>query len=205
MSAYFEGADDFVFIDFETTGRDLLGRFYFDNAVPKHDATQVAIAWFDNARLTSAHSYIRPNQDFFKLKDWSFASPPREKCVNAPKFDELYPILSGIIQNKKIVAHNAPFDKKVMDDSLIASNLIPTTNEWIDSLDLARKYLPNSGACYQSCDSNCSGYTLKHLHNYFGFGDFNHHNAIADTYALVRVFSVIYKPQTDYSKDWVFV
>ena len=205
MSAYFEGADDFVFIDFETTGRDLLGRFYFDNAVPKHDATQVAIAWFDNARLTSAHSYIRPNQDFFKLKDWSFASPPREKCVDAPKFDELYPILSGIIKNKKIVAHNAPFDKKVMDDSLLAMNLPPLKNEWICTRELSKNYLPNPGACFKSCDHTCNGHTVKHLHNYFGFGDFNHHNAIADTYALVRVFSVIYKPQTDYSKDWVFV
>ena len=58
MSAYFEGADEFVFLDFETTGRDLLGRDYFDPAVPKHDATQIAIGWFDGVQLKSAHSYI---------------------------------------------------------------------------------------------------------------------------------------------------
>ena len=46
MTAYFEGADEFVFLDFETTGRDLLGRFYFDKEVSKNDATQIAIAWF---------------------------------------------------------------------------------------------------------------------------------------------------------------
>lgn len=205
MSAYFEGADDFVFLDFETTGRDLLGRFYFEEEVSKNDATQVAIGWFDDARLTSAHSYIRPPDDYFRLKDWSHASPKRENCVDAPKFLELYPILSGILDKKKIVAHNAPFDKKVMDQSLIALGLKPLENEWIDSLALAKQFLPNSGSCYKSCDNNCSGYTLKHLHNYFGFGDFDHHNAVSDVYALIRIFSIMYKPQTDYSNDWIFV
>ena len=113
MSVHFEGADEFVFLDFETTGRDLLGRYYFDKEVSKNDATQIAIAWFDDVHLTSAHSYIQPLQDYFKLKNWSHASPDRKLCINAPKFYELHPIISGIIGDKKIVAHNAPFDKRL--------------------------------------------------------------------------------------------
>ena len=205
MTAYFEGADEFVFLDFETTGRDLLGRFYFDKEVSKNDATQIAIAWFDGAHLTSAHSYIQPLQDYFRLKNWSHASPDRKFCKDAPKFYELLPIIKGIIGERKIVAHNAPFDKKVMDDSLLALNEQPLPNEWICTKELSKNYLPNAGACFKSCDHTCNGHTLKHLHNYFGFGDFDHHNAIADVFALSRIFSIMYKPETDYTKDWLFV
>jgi len=205
VSVHFEGADEFVFLDFETTGRDLLGRYYFDKEVSKNDATQIAIAWFDDVHLTSAHSYIQPLQDYFKLKNWSHASPDRKLCIDAPKFYELHPIISGIIGDKKIVAHNAPFDKKVMDDSLLAMNLPPLKNEWICTRELSKNYLPNPGACFKSCDHTCNGHTLKHLHNYFGFGDFDHHNAIADVFALSRIFSIMYKPETDYTKDWLFV
>ena len=205
MSAYFEGADEFVFLDFETTGRDLLGRDYFDPAVPKHDATQIAIGWFDGVQLKSAHSYIRPNQDYFKLKHWSHVSPDRNLCVDAPSYRDLYPIIAGIVGGKKIVAHNAPFDKKVMEDTMVYSGLVPPTNEWIDSAELSRQYLPNPGNCFDECRNGCKGYTLIHLHHYFGFGKYNAHDAVADVHALIRVFSVMYKPKTDYSKDWVFV
>lgn len=200
-----DGAEEFVFIDFETTGRDLIGRNYFDENVSKADATQVALAWYEGARLVSAHSYIKPPDDYFNLKDWSHASPDRKNCIDAPKFKDLYPIIAGIIGAKKLVAHNAPFDEKVMSDTMLLSGLVPMTNSWIDTVQLAREYLPNAGACFASCDNHCKGYTLKHLHNYFGYGDFDHHNAVADVYALSRIFSVMYKPPTDYSKDWVFV
>jgi DNA polymerase III epsilon subunit-like protein len=205
MNAYFEGAEEFVFLDFETTGRDLIGRDYFSPEVPKHDATQIAIGWFDGVQLKSAYSYIRPNQDYFKLKHWSHVSPDRKLCENAPTYKDLYPIIAGIIAGKKIVAHNAPFDKKVMDDTMVYSGLVPSTNQWIDSAELSRQYLPNPGTCYDDCRNGCKGHTLIHLHHYFGFGKFNAHDAVADVHALIRVFSVMYKPKTDYSKDWVFV
>ena len=204
MTAYFEGAEKFVFIDFETTGRDLLGRDYFNNDVSKNDATQVAIAWYDDAQLTSAHSYIQPLSDYFKLKHWSHASPQRENCIDAPKFNELHPILAGIIGGKTLVAHHSPFDKRVLDDSMIGIGKVPFQNEWIDTKEMSKRYLPNAGACFKSCDSRCGGHTLKHLHSYFGFGDFDHHNAIADVFALARIFSIMYKPKTDYNKDWLF-
>ena len=51
-----------------------------------------------------------------------------------------------------VVAHNAPFDKRVMDDSLLAMNLKPLENEWICTKELSKNYLPNAGACFKSCD-----------------------------------------------------
>ena len=200
-----EGTEQFVFLDFETTGRDLLGRGYFEEGVSHADACQIALAWDDGVGLTSAHSYIRPPDDYFKIKNWSHASPPREKCVDAPKFKDLYPIIAGITQGKTIVAHNAKFDESVMNDTMLLAGLVPMTNKWLDTVSMAKKYLPNSGSCFKSCDNHCKGYTLKHLHNYFGFGDFDHHNAVADVFALQRIFSVMYKPETDYTKDWLFV
>jgi len=205
MTAYFEGADEFVFLDFETTGRDLIGRNYFDKGVSKNDATQIAIAWFEGVHLRSAYSYIKPADDYFGLKNWSHASPDRKHCINAPRFRELYPILLGNIGDKKIVAHNAKFDSQVFNDSMLGIMEQPIKNEWIDTVTMAKQYLPNAGPCFDSCDNHCKGHTLKHLHNYFGFGEFDHHNAIADVFALSRIFSIMYKPKTDYTKDWLFV
>ena len=91
MTAYFEGAEEFVFIDFETTGRDLLGRNYFDSEVSKNDATQVALAWYEGVHLKSAYSYIKPLDDYFSLKNWSHASPDRKYCINS--FDASFSIL----------------------------------------------------------------------------------------------------------------
>ena len=38
--------NEFIFIDFETTGQDLVGRYYFDSNVLKQDAVQIALVWF---------------------------------------------------------------------------------------------------------------------------------------------------------------
>ena len=51
---------EFIFIDFETTGQDLVGRYYFDSNVLKQDAVQVALVWFEDGEFKTAHSYIKP-------------------------------------------------------------------------------------------------------------------------------------------------
>lgn len=196
---------DYIFIDFETTGKDLAGRYYFDKNVPKQDAVQVALVWWDGSEFISAHSYIKPPSAYFNLK-WSFASPDPNLCTNAPTFDKLFPILVGLVGKKTFVAHNAKFDKKVMEDTLDYYNKPMFTNEWVCTKELAKDYFPKGTKCFSSCKSSCNGHTLSHLHHEFGFGDYDEHNAIEDTFAVANIFQILNKDREDKIKsDWIFV
>jgi len=196
---------EFIFLDFETTGKDLLGRYYFDNNVSKQDAVQIALVWFEDGEFKNAHSYIKPPDAYFNQK-WSFASPKQELCINAPRFTNLFPILVGLIGKKTIVAHNAPFDKKVMEDTLDLYNHPMFTNEWLCTKELAKEYFPKATKCFDSCKSRCSGFTLSHIHHEFGFGDYKEHDAVADTMAVANIFEVLYKgTENQKNSDWLFV
>lgn len=196
---------DFVFLDFETTGKDLTGRYYFDKSVPKMDAVQVCLINYNGLEFSSAHSYIKPPNAYFNLK-WSFASPDPSLCVNAPTLEQLFPILVGLIGKKTIVAHNSEFDKKVMADSLDYYNKPMFANEWMCTKELSKQYFPKATKCFDTCKSNCSGYTLSHIHHEFGFGDYDEHNAIDDTMAVARIFEILYKGTENQKKsDWLFV
>lgn len=203
--AKMQNLSDFIFIDFETTGKDLTGRYYFDKNVSKMDAVQIALVWWDGSEFTSAHSYIKPPNAYFDLK-WSFASPDPNLCIKAPTFDKLFPILVGLVGKKTFVAHNAKFDKKVMEDTLDYYNKPMFNNEWICTKELAKDYFSKGTKCFDSCKSNCSGYTLSHLHHEFGFGDYDEHNAIEDTFAVANIFQILNKDREDKIKsDWIFV
>ncbi len=197
--------NDFIFIDFETTGKDLVGRYYFDSNVSKQDAVQIALVWFEEGEFITAHSYIKPPQAYFKEK-WSFASPPQEKCRNAPTFGDLFPILVGLIGKKTLVAHNSKFDKRVMQDTLDLYNKPMFVNDWLCTRELAKEYFSSPTKCFDTCKSGCGGHTLSHIHHEFGFGDYDEHDAIADTMAVANIFQILYKDKPKQEKpDWIFV
>jgi len=200
-----QNLNNYIFLDFETTGKDLIGRYYFDPDVSKQDAVQIALVWFEDGEYKCAHSYIKPPDAYFNLK-WSHASPNPEFCKNAPKLKDLYPILVGLIGKKTIVAHNASFDKKVMEDTLDLYNKPYLPNEWLCTKDLAKQYFVNGTKCFDSCKSNCSGFTLSHIHHEFGFGDYKEHDAIEDTFAVAKIFEVLNRGTENQKKsDWIFV
>lgn len=200
-----QNLSDFIFIDFETTGRDLAGRYYFDKNVPKQDAVQIGLVWYEGSEFISAYSYIKPPSAYFNL-EWSFASPKKEFSENAPTFDKLFPILVGLVGKKTFVAHNANFDKKVMEDTLDYYNKPMFTNEWLCTKDMSKEYFTSPTKCFNSCKSDCSGHTLSHLHHEFGFGDYLEHDAVADTMAVANIFQILYKDKPAQEKpDWIFV
>ena len=158
-----------------------------------------------DGEFKTAHSYIKPPDAYFKLK-WSFACPPQEKCRNAPTFSDLFSILVGLIGKKTLVAHNAKFDRKVMEDTLDLYNKPMFVNDWLCTKELAKEYFSNPTKCFDTCKSSCGGHTLSHIHHEFGFGDYDEHDAVADTMAVANIFQILYKDKPEQEKpEWIFV
>lgn len=88
--------------------------------------------------------------------------------ADAPTWDEVYPQLMALIGDADLVAHNAPFDRSVMQGACSAVNLDWPTNAWHDSLAMARRTL------------TLGSYSLPFVSAALGLPSFDHHAAAAD-------------------------
>ena len=79
-------------------------------------------------------------------------------------------------------------------------------NDWLCTKELSKEYFTNPTKCFNTCKSSCSGHTLSHVHHEFGFGDYDEHDAVADTMAVANIFQILYKDRPEEKKhDWIFV
>ncbi|WDF81513.1 exonuclease domain-containing protein [Lacticaseibacillus pabuli] len=65
-----------------------------------------------------------------------------DMLTSAPYFDEVAPMLGGMLAGKVIVAHNINFDYPFLSKELVASGQPPLTNKGIDTVQLAQIIMP---------------------------------------------------------------
>lgn len=83
--------------------------------------------------------------------------------------------LAGLVGSAPVVAHNAAFDAGVYDEACFHSDLAPAMWDWVDSLDLARRFV----------DAN--RHDLPAVAHALGLPPFQHHDAGADAAATAQV------------------
>ena len=154
--------EPFVAIDFETAdfGRD--------------SACAVALVRVENNQIVAkTHALIRPPRSRFHFTyihgiTW-------ERVKNEPTFREIWPELETYLEGAKFfVAHNAPFDKGVLEHCCYGAGLAPPRLPFKCTVRLARKIwkLP----------SNKLNLVCEHLNI-----PLNHHDALSDAEGCAKI------------------
>lgn len=154
---------DFVAIDFETANSS------------RDSACSLGAVAVENGRITQRkYTLINPKVEFQEFCTYIHGIT-QDAVESSPSFEEIYPALYKMLDNKFVVAHNASFDVAVLKESCASRNLpMPKINPFC-SVEMARKawsHLPH--------------HKLNYLCDYFKL-PLKHHNAIEDSTACAML------------------
>tara|TARA_A100000164_G_scaffold31575_1_gene24350 strand:- start:101 stop:772 length:672 start_codon:yes stop_codon:yes gene_type:complete len=160
-----------VILDTETTGLDVKDG---------HRIVEIGCLELDNFVLTSKkfHCYLNPqrkvSEQALKVHGYSDIFLSSQK-----KFSEIVDEFLEFINNKKLIIHNASFDLSHLNNELaiLGKNKI-STNNVIDTLELARKKFPGSK---NSLDALCKRYKIDNSKRV-------KHTALIDCELLSKVY-----------------
>ena len=152
----------FIAIDFETADYD------------RDSACAVALVRVEGSRIVHrSHFLIRPPRQHFIFSylhgiTW-------EMVAEEPTFRELWPELKALLADVKfLAAHNAPFDRGVLQACSAAHGLEPPRLPFLCTVKLARQTWKLSPA------------KLPDVCNFLGI-PLDHHNAASDAEACARI------------------
>ena len=160
-----------VILDTETTGLDVKDG---------HRIVEIGCLELDNFVLTSKkfHCYLNPqrkvSEQALKVHGYTDTFLSSQK-----KFSEIVDEFLEFINNKKLIIHNASFDLSHLNNELVilGKNKI-STNNVIDTLELARKKFPGSK---NSLDALCKRYKIDNSKRV-------KHTALIDCELLSKVY-----------------
>lgn len=164
---------EFVAIDFET-------------ATPEKDsACAVGVVWVKGLDIVEEYyTLIQPPNNEYNFYNTRVHGIKAKDTAAAPTFAEVYPKLRSILQGKKMVAHNASFDREILFHTMLSYGLkfseLELPKKWDCTVKLYRKkglFKTNLAAC-----SQLYGIPLKH------------HNALSDAAACAKLYMIHHNP-----------
>ncbi len=160
----------YVVFDLETTGLDLM-----NNGI-----TEIGAVKLEKGVITEQFtSLIKPDypitEEITKLTGIT-----AEMVKDAPKISTVIPDFIKFIEGATLVAQNSEFDMKFIKRFASAEEY-DINNEVLDTMDMARRYLPQ-----------LKQVKLNVLAEHFGI-IFHHHRALSDSYATAEVFIELMK------------
>lgn len=158
---------DYVVFDLETTGLDC----------KEADIIEIgAIKYHNNEVVEELNLLINPGYDIPEVIT-NITGITNELLKDKESIDTALPKFLTFIEDYPLVAHNSPFDIGFIFENINRLHLIPIHNEVIDTLVLARKYIPQA-----------YNHKLETLKNYFKIKEVSH-RAIGDCHTT----NIIYK------------
>lgn len=157
---------EYVAIDFETANTS------------SDSACAVGLCRFDSngKEIDSYYSLIRPRNLVFDPRCTMVHNLDPYDISNARTLDEIWPEMVAFIGSSLLVAHNAPFDMKVLKESAASYNLGGIDNDYYCTLSLSRKLL------------RLESYRLSNIAEHFGW-KYRAHMALDDSYVCGLLFS----------------
>ena len=156
-----------TFVDIETTGLN----------PHKHEILEVAVVKrFPDGTVEEFQSKVCPKRielaesraleiNHYRPEDWE----------GSPDFEEIAPILAGLLEGSLPVAHNAAFDKSFLQPALIEYSI---PYHWIDTVSVSHLAFPNMRR-----------YSLAHLCSELGISNEGAHTALADARRCMEVYT----------------
>lgn len=137
--------------------------------------------------VTARHKLVRPPEhlDYFTALNTEIhgIGPSDLDAANAERFADVYPKMLRFIGEDILVAHGAPCDRAKVDQSCEQSGIDPAPLDWIDTLPVARRLLPE-----------LANHKLPTLCEHFGIALVNHHDATDDARAHAELFLALGAP-----------
>lgn len=148
---------NFVAIDFETANRY------------RSSACSLAAVTVENGKIVkTAYSLIRPPELKFDYWNTRIHGIRAEDVADKPTFADLWEQIRPHLEEKTVIAHNAPFDISVLRNVLKAYDLPSPRFHHACTVEMARRVWPDRPS-----------YKLSALADYFGIS-FEHHHALHD-------------------------
>ncbi|MGK0414584.1 MAG: DNA polymerase-3 subunit epsilon [Polaribacter sp.] len=169
---------DFITIDFETA------------TAQRDSPCEIGLTFVENFEIVKSKSWlIKPMYDEFDYFNILIHGIRPEHVADKPEFNELWPEIKPLIENKFLIAHNAGFDFSVLRRTLEAYNLPFPNLEYSCSYIFSKKVWEGLPA-----------YDLKTLCNYNNIS-LNHHRAEADSRATAELTIKAFKQNGITSKE----
>jgi DNA polymerase-3 subunit epsilon len=156
--------DLWVAIDFETASREATS------------ACALGVALIDGMEITETASWlIRPPFNEYEYRNTLIHGIGPEDTELAPEFDELWWEIGPVLSGRRLLAHNAAFDMRVLGALVRSRDLIAPDYEYACTVGLARKALPHLRN--HKLDTVCDHCGIRLVH----------HDAASDAEACARV------------------
>ena len=157
--------NEYVVFDLETTGIDLMS----------NGITEIGAVKIKNGKIVEQFTtLVKPDypitEEIVKITGIT-----EEMVKDSPKISTVIPDFMKFIDGAVLVAHNADFDSRFIKRFATAEEY-EIKNRILDTLDLARRYLPQ-----------LRKHDLHTIADHFGI-IFRHHRALSDAYATAEAF-----------------
>ena len=163
--------NEYVVFDLETTGKELMS-----SGITEIGAVKIVNGKIKEQWTTLVKPDYVISEEIFELTGIN-----NEMVKDAPKIGQVLPDFMKFIQGAILVGQNAiDFDMKFLKRFATAEDY-EVTNKIMDTMVLARKYLPQ-----------LKNHKLSTLAEHFGIV-FHHHRALSDSYATAEVFIELLK------------
>lgn len=156
--------DRWIAIDFETATRE------------PTSACALGIAVIEDLQVVDTASWlIRPPFNEYEFWNTRVHGLSAEDTELAPEFDELWWEIGPLLSSGRLIAHNAPFDMRVLTALVDSRELTAPRYEYACTVALSRRAMPELGK-----------HTLDTVCDHCGIV-FRHHDAAADALACAKV------------------
>ena len=122
----------YIAFDIETTGLDSM----YDEIIEIG-----AIKIEDGKEIETFSTLIKPEYEIDEFIT-ELTGITNEMVMDAPKIGEVLPKFMDFIKDSVILGHNINFDINFIYDNLINEDMKPITNDFVDTLRLSRRLLP---------------------------------------------------------------
>lgn len=161
---------DYLILDTETTGL-------------QKDDEVIELAIIDFTGKEIYHSMYEPQKDVHWAAS-KVSKLTKKKLIGSPKFMDEWSRIVELIDNKKLIAHNATFDYQLIKQTLERYDLDKNDADkifvgYIDSMDLAKKYISSSN------------YKLETLCEKLGIEDEQKHRATYDCLMVLEMLRAL--------------
>ncbi|CAK0743414.1 DNA polymerase III subunit epsilon [Azospirillaceae bacterium] len=121
-----------VAIDFETANQS------------RNSACSVGLAWIEDGKISRTEGYlIRPPDNRFSPFNIGIHGITPSMVAKSPTFGRLWATLYTKLADHILIAHNASFDKSVMNNSLAAYQITIPAFTWLCTVNIGRRTWPS--------------------------------------------------------------
>jgi len=149
---------DYVIFDLETTGLDPL----------TNKIIEIGALKYKKGKLVAEYSVLINPEVLLPEVITKITGLNNEDLKDKPTINTVLPEFLAFIEDLTLIAHNSSFDLSFIEENLKKLNMPIIQNKNIDTIDLAKKYIPKA-----------YNYKLETLKHYFKL-DYGSHRSVDD-------------------------